>query len=149
MKTLVMASLALSLSGCGEGKNATYSTWAEAKRAGAIERGWIPPFVPTSARDLNDMHNLDTNEQRLEFTVPPEDVEAMIESITPHSDLTGDLAARALAEAGRDVGKASASKAILMCTQAYSGILVANRHTGNAVYVSPVEWARARCPRPL
>jgi hypothetical protein len=149
MKTLLMASLALSLAACGENKGATYSTWAEAKRAGAVERGWIPPFVPTSARGLDDRHNLDTNRQRLEFTVPAEDVGTMIKSITPRSDLTGDLAARALAEAGQDVGKASEVETILMCTQDYSGILVANPHTGRAVYVSPVEWAQDRCPRPI
>ena len=105
MRTLVIASLAISLVACGEDKKATYSTWVEAKRAGAVDKGWIPSFVPTSARDLNDMHNLDTNWQRLEFTVPAEDVGAMVKSMTPRSGLTGDLEARALAEAGQDLGK--------------------------------------------
>ncbi|HEX9092926.1 MAG TPA: hypothetical protein VF902_03000, partial [Coriobacteriia bacterium] len=39
----------------------TYATLAEARQAGAIERGWIPAFVPAGAHDLREAHDLDTS----------------------------------------------------------------------------------------
>ena len=149
MKLLFAASLVLLLVACREEKEERYATWAEAKRAGAIDRGWLPPFVPTNARDINDSHNLDTNEQKLSFTVPAEAVGPMLKTITPHNELRGELAATALDEAGWKGIERQEAVAILLCTKSYSATVVANHRTGRVVYVSPVEWARERCPRPL
>lgn len=148
MKLLFAAGLVLSLAACAEDKQETHANWAEAERAGAVERGWLPPFVPTSATEINDNHNLDTNAQKLEFTVPAQDVGPMLESITPSTELKGELAARALTKAGWKDSDHSNVQVILMCTQSYSGALLANRRTGRSVYISPAEWARERCPRP-
>lgn len=138
----------LSLAACGEEKSETYATWAAAKRAGAVERGWVPPFVPTSAWDIRDRHDLDTNKQKLTFSVPPEKVAPMLESIAPYNELKREWAAAAFEEAGWNIGERQKAVAILLCTRTYSGILVANHQTGHAVYISPAEWAGEQCPRP-
>ena len=39
--------------------------------AGAVERGWIPAFLPPSAKEINEKHNLDTNEVWLRFSMDP------------------------------------------------------------------------------
>lgn len=39
--------------------------------AGAIQRGWIPAFLPSSAKEINEKHNLDTNEVWLRFSMDP------------------------------------------------------------------------------
>ena len=44
-----------------------YASLEEAIADGAVTRGWIPPFVPRSARDLRERHNIDTNEIWLAF----------------------------------------------------------------------------------
>jgi hypothetical protein len=82
MRKLFILSAVLSLGGCGDNIEESYATWAEAKRAGAVERGWLPRFVPTSARDIHDAHDLDTNGQRLTFNLPPEAVQPMLDSFS-------------------------------------------------------------------
>ena len=136
------------LSGCSDVKDERFATWTDARQAGAIERGWIPPFVPASARDISDTHNLDTNEQMLTFIVPPEAVKPMLESITPRTELKGAAAIKAFAAVEWNESAAKEAEAILLCTRTNSGGLVANHRTGEAVYVSPVEWAREHCTRP-
>jgi hypothetical protein len=43
---------------CGERKKAFYATAVEARQSGAIERGWIPVWLPRSARNIREMHGL-------------------------------------------------------------------------------------------
>ena len=59
----------------------TYANYADAKRAGAIERGWIPAFVPRSATDIQESHDLDTNRQHLRFGAPTADLEAIVDGM--------------------------------------------------------------------
>ena len=79
MKWLV-AGLFIATTGCFQGERVTteYSTHAEAAADGAVERGWIPGFVPSSAVDLVEFHDLDTNEQVLRFSAPRDDLEQMV-----------------------------------------------------------------------
>jgi len=51
--------------GCSEYVEETYPTLAEAKAAGAIERGWLPAWLPTSSKDILESHDLDTNASAL------------------------------------------------------------------------------------
>jgi hypothetical protein len=55
---------------CGEVQSASYATYADAIAGGAQQRGWLPPFVPTSATDIREVHDLDSNTQWLRFRVP-------------------------------------------------------------------------------
>lgn len=47
---------------------------AAAEDDGAPGRGWIPRFIPLSARDITERHNRDSNEIWLAFAKDPEDV---------------------------------------------------------------------------
>lgn len=51
----------------------TYPDMATAISAGAIEKGWIPTFLPMSAKDIRLQANLDTNEVWLGFSVQTKD----------------------------------------------------------------------------
>lgn len=53
--------------GCNEQLTVSYATAAEAKAAEAILRGWIPSSLPTTARDIHESHDLDTNRGEGEF----------------------------------------------------------------------------------
>ena len=35
----------------------TYATLAEARAAGAVERGWLPPLLPAGAHDIREAHD--------------------------------------------------------------------------------------------
>ncbi|MCD4754147.1 MAG: hypothetical protein K8R40_13840 [Anaerolineaceae bacterium] len=45
----------------------TYKTYADALSAGAIDRGWIPDFIPETAKDIHLGYNIDTNDIALTF----------------------------------------------------------------------------------
>jgi hypothetical protein len=54
--------------GCtGEVMYAAYPDRAAAIRHDAVGRGWIPAWIPASATDLREVHDLDTNESALSF----------------------------------------------------------------------------------
>ena len=47
------------------------ATAALAREAGAVARGWLPEFLPPSARDIRERHDLDTNAVILRFSFDP------------------------------------------------------------------------------
>jgi hypothetical protein len=141
MRNLATAALLLSLVGCGEQVKETYSTYADADRAGAVERGWVPAFVPTSARDITDSHNLDTNRQTLWFTIPPSHVGAMV--ARPHVVSAEDK--RAAAELSTKHGFGAASEVYVVCSEPLNGALAVDRESGRAVYDTTAEWPDDDC----
>lgn len=149
MRHVTALAVALTLSACGDVVEEHYGSLDEAKQAGAIERGWVPLFVPSAARNLRSEHDLDSNSQRLTFEVPTDAVQPMIDSVTPLSELHGKTLERAIKEAGRNGRNSLTVNAYLMCARTYSGAIVADRNTGHVVYLSPAEWGRKSCPRPL
>ena len=62
-----------------------YSSLAEARAAGAIDRGWIPDFLPPSATHLRQVSDLDTNERWLAFMAPLPELRAMASRLAPLS----------------------------------------------------------------
>src|SRR5688572_23920542 len=61
----------------------SYPSYADAERDGFIERGWIPAFVPRSARDLFEVANLDSNRWWLRFQLPRAEALAMTVPMKP------------------------------------------------------------------
>lgn len=56
---LVSAALALALSAACAGSNSqtnSFATLAEARQAGAIEKGWIPEGLPDGSHDIREAH---------------------------------------------------------------------------------------------
>jgi hypothetical protein len=62
---VILATSALAGGGCRETLEKHYSSSAEAERDGAISRGWIPSWISSSATQIAEVHNLDTNSQLL------------------------------------------------------------------------------------
>jgi hypothetical protein len=135
------AILLLSLAACSEQVEEAYPTWAEAERAGAVERGWIPAFVPSSARDIRESHDLDSNRQILQFTARPSDVPEMVEGLRPVSIENEGGAA----ELSRAHGFSAVSEAYIVCTNPLNGALVIDRESGRALYTTAVKWADDEC----
>jgi hypothetical protein len=63
---------------CSDRVGGHYPTYTDAERADAIRRGVIPTFVPRSATDIWEEHDLDTNEQWLRFRLPAGDTALLI-----------------------------------------------------------------------
>lgn len=72
-------------SGCSniEVVTGTYATLDEARRAGVVERGWIPPLVPPGAHDIREAHDLDTNRRWGLFSFSASDDAALRAALAP------------------------------------------------------------------
>lgn len=142
MKRNLAATLALLLLiGCGEQADEAYATYADAERAGAVARGWVPAFIPSSARDLVETHDLDTSAQTLHFKLPPSDIGSMVAGLQRVSARDREASA-SLSESH---GLGSASEIYVVCGTPRNGALVVDRETGDAVFDTTVDWLDDAC----
>ena len=51
-----------------------FQTYEEMVASGLVERGWIPPYLPVSAFDIQERHNIDTNRVDMIFRFDPSDI---------------------------------------------------------------------------
>lgn len=54
-----------------------FATFAEMEAAGMMSRGWLPAFLPRSASEIQEGHDIDTNLVWAAFNYQPGDVEAV------------------------------------------------------------------------
>lgn len=64
-------------------KDAAYATFAEVEADGAVGRGWIRSFVPKTATDIRESHNVERGEIWLRFSAPAADIEALERTLRP------------------------------------------------------------------
>lgn len=63
--------VALLLCGCTDDVlDASYADVGEVEADGAIERGWIPGWIPRAAFNIHEVHDIDTSESALVFELP-------------------------------------------------------------------------------
>ncbi len=92
MLTLV----ALSASSCAlfdDQMEEYYQTRGELVADGAVERGWVPPWLPASAVRTHEAHNLDTNDIWMRFELDASELgsipECSASATTRFSDARG------------------------------------------------------------
>jgi len=141
MRSMTITAILLSVAGCSDQMNETYATYADAQRAGAIARGWVPAFVPSSARDIADSHNLDTNRQTLQFTIPPPDISRMVARLSSVSAKDQ----RAAAELSKKHRFGADAQTYIVCSKPLNGALAVDRQNGRSVYDTGIEWADDDC----
>jgi hypothetical protein len=90
---LLLASAVLCLSGaCRDSQVVSHSfaTMAEARREGAVERGWLPALVPPGAHDIREAHdNADTGRRWGLFSFQAEDAAALRSKLGQEMSLRG------------------------------------------------------------
>ena len=52
----------------------------------AIEQGWIPALLPDSAYDIEETHDIDTNQLFGRFSYKPADEKVLMEALKPYND---------------------------------------------------------------
>ena len=57
----LMISLSLLVLACDENIESVYESYNDLVADRALERGWIPARLPSTATDIAELHNLDTN----------------------------------------------------------------------------------------
>ncbi len=78
VRIAALIALAASPLACRERVGGHFATYADAQRAELDVRGWLPHFVPSTATEIWEEHDLDTNEQWMRFTVPPNDTSVLV-----------------------------------------------------------------------
>jgi hypothetical protein len=61
----------------GENPRSSFANFAEMEAAGMIARGWLPDFLPRSARQIEETHDLDTNKVQATFRYDVHDVQSV------------------------------------------------------------------------
>jgi len=64
---IAILSAAIATAACGEVREDSYRSLADAVKDGGVDRGWVPAWLPKTARDLKEKHDLDTNSSILSF----------------------------------------------------------------------------------
>lgn len=73
--------LFISILACSETKDAFYSNIDAARKAGAVQKGWIPSVIPESATEIYERHNLDTNRVWMRFRFDRNDIKGLIQQL--------------------------------------------------------------------
>jgi hypothetical protein len=86
--SLAIAAISIASLGCSvaERPEAHYETAAAAREAGAVERGWVPEWLPTEAESIREIHDLDTNEVCLRFSLSPDARTEFVSNLDPMAE---------------------------------------------------------------
>jgi len=92
---LAAAILACAPAGCGDIDvvTNTFATLAEARAAGAVERGWVPELLPPGAHDIREAHDEGSTKRRWGlFSFQPADDEPLRRRLGAEMNLGGTAA---------------------------------------------------------
>jgi hypothetical protein len=65
----------------GDRRESFYPSLADAKKDGAIERGWIPDFLPASSRSIHEVHDVSPSTTWCAFEFLPADSQGLRNSL--------------------------------------------------------------------
>ncbi|KRB10312.1 hypothetical protein ASD86_25300 [Lysobacter sp. Root690] len=70
MKTFVvlLACFACAMSGCSDVTVSSYDNYRELAASGAMDRGWVPEFIPASAHDITEGHSVEISALSVGFS---------------------------------------------------------------------------------
>lgn len=67
-RVLLVCVLGLFAAACRENVENSYGTYQQAVADGAVRRGWLPEWLPPTATNIREWHNVDTNATYVSFT---------------------------------------------------------------------------------
>ena len=65
LSVAVLLVITASIAGCGDSRQTTYKNFEAANEA--LKQGWIPAWLPRSAYEIHEIHDLDTKLSMLKF----------------------------------------------------------------------------------
>ena len=80
--SLVAGMSLFGMTGCSESVSNYFRNYEEARESGIMNRGWIPGFIPGSAREIKEHHKMDAPHIYVEFSFDPGDIYTFEESCT-------------------------------------------------------------------
>lgn len=85
--TVALAAIAAFTTGCGETRESHFVDRERAVAAGEIDRGWIPDWLPPSARDIRERHHVDSSATLLSFAFDEKDRDQFLRQCEPSGKL--------------------------------------------------------------
>jgi hypothetical protein len=58
-----------------ENPSSSFKNYADMSNSGLIDAGWIPSYLPRSAFEIDETHNIDSNIVKINFRYKPGDTE--------------------------------------------------------------------------
>ena len=133
------------LGSCGESQSGNYANWDALNKAQLVEKGWVPSIVPRSATNIFESHDLDSNTQWVEFSVPRQGVIEMIRDLPIVPKMDVDIAMANANVSSWGAGKATGLRGYIVCEDVQPGVLFVDLETGSALFSAPADWARDDC----
>lgn len=87
-KGRIILLIAFAMTACREDFESSYRTYHDAAADGAISRGWLPAWLPTTATEIREWHNLDTNATFASFIYGTADPREFLATCQPTSPTT-------------------------------------------------------------
>ncbi len=86
--TVLCVGLACVLVAChSDRRESSYTSLADAKKDGAIDRGWIPDFLPESSRAIHEVHDMSPSTTWCAFEFLPSDSQGLRKSLKSVGEL--------------------------------------------------------------
>ena len=86
--TVLCVGLACVLVAChSDRRESSYTSLADAKKDGAIDRGWIPDFLPESSRAIHEVHDISPSTTWCAFEFFPSDSQGLRKSLKSVGEL--------------------------------------------------------------
>ena len=128
------------LCSCKESSLNKYESRELAAAAGAIDRGWVPEFLPERAFDIVESHSVDANHFRVEFSIHIEDYAEMLKdgALVTLPASTNDSVRRKISLPSWSTLGRGKLQPIAKCNDLYGGGLgLVNIETGRVHYMEP------------
>lgn len=145
MRPIVATLMVLFASACGETTDERYPDFKAAQDNGAVQRGWIPTFMPPSAYDIHDVHDLDSNAQSLSFRAPIAYIPTMVADMTPAPATEATTVRRIVEAAGWSESAPGDITTYPLCQHDRPAALTVRAKTGAAFYSAPARWRTNPC----
>ena len=59
----------------------SYATYLDAERSGLFQSGWVPSYIPRSTVSISEVHDVDTNERCVSFSIDTVDRDSFLEAL--------------------------------------------------------------------
>lgn len=66
---------------------ATYTSYDELIEDGAVVRGWFPNWIPKSLTEIEEIHDLDTNQSAFFARFAKQDADVIFDNCSRHEDI--------------------------------------------------------------
>jgi len=112
-----------------------FATYHLAVESGAVEKEWLPSFLPKSAKDIYSTSNLDSNTGLVSFSFGADFDQFIVTQQTAQPTTASSLGIRGHGEIFGDVHELTYIPKISVAGEAYPGALLVNRKRRVALYV--------------